>query len=140
MYDDSWYSYLPDNNKKEDTNFSSNEKLPVRKQSLLKQPDDIAYDADSTSSSSSSSVTGLEPAAFNDPLPVASLVKRPKSYGDFYEVIKSSFQDEVGSKINKNCDEIRSTTEPTVNLIKEFEDELLKCNLEEYKFVSGLPS
>ncbi|TQS35245.1 hypothetical protein Golomagni_04339, partial [Golovinomyces magnicellulatus] len=133
MYDDSWYSYLPDNSKKEDTNFSSKEKLPGRKQSLLKQPDGVAFDADSISSlSSSSSVNGLEPAALSDPLSVASLVKRPKSHSDFYEVIKSS-QDESRSKINNFFDEIPSTTETPLNSIKEFEDELLNYNLEEYK-------
>ncbi|KAK3346776.1 Sec34-like family-domain-containing protein [Lasiosphaeria hispida] len=92
MYEDSWYSFVPDFQQRRPVPGAQNPGHR-RKESLLQQPNGTTEHIDSTSTLPAL-FEELEDA--NSP-PQATLVRRAKSYSDFYDIVTSQLS-KTGSK------------------------------------------
>ncbi|POS86637.1 hypothetical protein EPUL_002642 [Erysiphe pulchra] len=129
MYDDSWYSYIPDQVSREAINSSSQANNHELKEPPFKQSDNKAYDTESVVSFSE---TDLKSRALINGLRV-TLPKRSKSYSDFCETNTPFLQEEAYLRKRNSCTDLLSSSEFSCNSFENFEDDLIEKNLEEYK-------
>ncbi|KAI0127841.1 Sec34-like family protein [Xylariales sp. AK1849] len=92
MYDDSWYSFVPDIAHKKNASISQSTSHK-RRESLLQQPNGV--NPIETSEPLGSLYEEVEPS--NDP-PEAALVRRAKSYSDFYHVVRAQLSKDAAQK------------------------------------------
>ncbi|CZT09685.1 related to conserved oligomeric Golgi complex component 3 [Rhynchosporium agropyri] len=121
MYEDSWYTYVPDSNPKKDepASQSSNHR---RRESLLKQPNGSDHIA-----STQAPILELyeEPTGLKGPSK-ATLIRRAKSYSDFYDAAVSYLGKETvkPKDVFEGC-EISHEIDSVNGRYERFEDELL---------------
>ncbi|RKF64391.1 Conserved oligomeric Golgi complex subunit 3 [Erysiphe neolycopersici] len=129
MYDDSWYSYIPDQVSREAIYSSSQASNCGLKEPPLKQSDDKSYDTESVAIIAE---TDLESRSLTSSLSV-TLAKRSKSYSDFCETTTPYLQQVTYLRKRCSYTDLSSCTEFSCNSHENFEDDLLEKNLEEYK-------
>ncbi|KAE9369624.1 Sec34-domain-containing protein [Stipitochalara longipes BDJ] len=130
MYEDSWYSYVPDSHKKEDV--SAHGTKHRRKESLLKQTNGGSQTPDP-----SDPIMELfeETSGLKSP-PQATLARRAKSYSDFYEVAIDYLKKETKHSKPKDILEIFDSKTDKVPFglkFEDLEDDLLDASQEEYQ-------
>ncbi|CAL3971672.1 unnamed protein product [Diplocarpon coronariae] len=131
MYDDSWYSYVPDSRSKRDGATSQTSKHQ-RRESLLKQPNGHNQATDLLDSTLELYV---DDADLRSP-PKATLAKRAKSYSDFYDVATNYLSKQTGTEKLIDKLEIFETVTNAKSMgsdFEDFEDQLLDESLEEYR-------
>lgn len=131
MYEDAWYSFVPETHSKKD-NVVPQASQHRRKESLLQQTNGNNQMLDQNSS-----LLGIyedEPSS-REP-PKATLARRAKSYSDFYEVAMAYINKEVNDGKTENERDFEAG-EPKIPLFEErysaLEDDLLDGSLEEYQ-------
>ncbi|RDW67965.1 hypothetical protein BP6252_09361 [Coleophoma cylindrospora] len=133
MYEDSWYSYVPENQNKKEDSLSQSLKHR-RRESLLKQANSGLQVPDPVGP-----ILELfeETPASKGP-PEATLARRAKSYSDFYHVARSYIHKEAVQKKEELRSPLEKAESDAANLLfedryDEFEDSLLDASHEEYQ-------
>ncbi|KAI6244889.1 hypothetical protein HI914_06859 [Erysiphe necator] len=129
MYDDSWYSFIPNQISTElfdSTHEDSNHDL---KESASKQPDDKTCKAESIKSISE---IDSKPRAFIS-CPNVTPIKRSKSYSNFFEAKKLLHHEGTYLSRRSSYVDLSSSTGFSYSSYESFEDDLVEQNLEEYK-------
>ncbi|KAG9243248.1 Sec34-like family-domain-containing protein [Calycina marina] len=130
MYEDQWYSYVPEQKKKQEE-ISSNPIKHRNKKSLLQQPPN-----GKSSLQNESLLEIIEDGIDKRSPPQATRVKRAKSYSDFYDVCTSYFGS--GDKKNTPPDtlellESSKIDSPSTSCYDEYEDDIVTASQEEYQ-------
>jgi len=151
MYEDTWYSYTPEQHKRDEV--SPDISRHRRKESLLKQPNVSQASKQASNQKlnycqgkhdlqgpSDSVLDILEDGIRKTGPPIATLVKRAKSYSDFYEVCNSYFG--KGAKIGPPADVLEPTEDFEIESLfasnyEQYENELLDVSQEDYQYVQG---
>ncbi|KAH7369957.1 Sec34-like family-domain-containing protein [Rhexocercosporidium sp. MPI-PUGE-AT-0058] len=131
MYEDSWYTYVPDSQSKKDEAApqSSNHR---RRESLLKQPN-----GNNQISSPQDPILELyeESAGLKGP-PKATLARRAKSYSDFYDAAVTFLSKETVIEKSRDAFEVLDISPNVKSLesgFEDFENELLDESQEQYR-------
>jgi hypothetical protein len=149
MYEDSWYSYVPELHTKR-VDASSQASKHHRRESLLKQinvsvrtpiPGTILMSLQDSNQISDPSDPILEIFEESSGLkgpPMATLARRAKSYSDFYEVAMGYLGKELkGGNLTDVVEglENRKDDVPFQSRYEDFEDDLLDASQDEYQYV-----
>ncbi|KAH8590895.1 Sec34-like family-domain-containing protein [Bisporella sp. PMI_857] len=131
MYDDAWYNYVPEHSNKKEYAPSRSSKHR-RRESLLKQPNGNGQIQDL----SEPILEALEDIPQNRGPPEATLVKRAKSYSDFYEVCTSYFTRTEGKPTIIDPSNILENSRQSPLLesrYEKYESEVLDASQDEYQ-------
>ncbi|KAI9643482.1 Golgi transport complex subunit 3 [Ciborinia camelliae] len=132
MYEDAWYSFVPEIHSRKD-NVTSQAPQHRRKESLLQQTNGNNQMLDQNTPMLE--IFEDEPLS-KDP-PKATLARRAKSYSDFYEVAMAYINKETNEGKTQNEHDTEGGGESKISLFEEqysaLEDDLVDGSLEEYQ-------
>ncbi|KAF6825528.1 golgi complex component [Colletotrichum plurivorum] len=137
MYDDTWYSFVPDVAKKATSNAQGAGHR--RKESLLQQPNGAAQIADAQEALNEI----FEEIEDTNTPPEATVLRRAKSYSDFYHVVRAQLaKDEQKKRRRRRKDKTWDALDVAAQVQEsgldrrpvpnQYEDELLKASQQEY--------
>ncbi|KAK2628854.1 hypothetical protein QTJ16_001957 [Diplocarpon rosae] len=139
MYEDSWYSFVPESRSNKDGATTQASKHQGR-ESLLKQPNKAKGNHHAANLPDPTLELYVENADRKGP-PKATFAKRAKSYSDFYDVATNYLSKQAGTERLIDTSEISETVTDKKLIgsdFEDFEDELLDESLEEYRQVTNL--